>query len=107
VGVVEEQRQWPPLGASSQHAEGGGAHRKPVRRRTDVQGESGSEGRRLGRGQLVQVVQSRCEDEGQGTEGQVPLGLGACDAHDGHVARPVRDVVEQRRLADARLTDEE
>ena len=107
VRVVEEDRQGLALRAPRHHPEGGGPDREPVRRRPGVQGEGGPQRRRLGWRQLVQLRRRRAHRQRERPERQVALGLGAGDPHDVHLLGPVGDVVQQRRLADPRLTDQE
>jgi pimeloyl-ACP methyl ester carboxylesterase len=69
--------------------------------------EGASQGVRLLRGEAVDETQGRPEQLMQPGERQVRLRLDAARRKNEHVGRPVACIVEQRRLAHSRLTEED
>jgi len=82
------------------------ADQEPVRRRVGYQPERRPEGLPLRRGKPLETAQERDQQLVQAGETHVHLSLCAGDPGYLHVAGPPGRPVQQRRLADARLTPE-
>ena len=104
--VVDHADERALLGGAGEQAEHGDAEQEAVGRRARAQAEGGAQRVALWSRQRVEAVEQRCAQLVQAGERQLHLGLDAGRPHDAAVRRTRHQVLEQRRLADARLAAE-
>jgi hypothetical protein len=107
VSVVRERQERPVLGREREQAEGRGADGEAVARHRRAEREGPSEGGGLRLGQGTDAVERGPEEVGEDGERKLALRLDAARAQDSHVVVRAGRVLEQRRLADARLAPED
>jgi len=101
--VVHQADQRPFRGHLRQQAQGGQADQKTVRRRSRAEAERGLQRLTLRNRQALEPVQHRRADLMQPSEGEFHLRLDACGVYHPEIRRSPGHIVQQRRLADARL----
>ncbi len=109
VRVVDEREHGPRLGGHAEQAEHGGGHGERVVRGGRLERERGAERAGLHRGDAVAQLEQGREQHVQPRERDVALGLVAAGAQHAQPGRlgPLGRLAQQRRLADARLADDE
>ena len=107
LGVVDEAQQRPLRGHLGQQAERGQRDEEAVGRGAGRQAERDAQGGLLGLGKRVEPAEHRRAELMQPRERQLHLGLDPGDPRDAEARRLPRAVVQERRLADARLAAED
>ena len=102
--VVDHAQDRAALRRIRQQAQHRKTNEEPVGHRACAQPERGLQGLTLRRGQPIDRVEQRCAELVQPGERQLHLRLDAAGPQDGHVRSRAERVVEQRGLADPRLT---
>jgi hypothetical protein len=106
LSVVDQAEQRLPGGLVGQQAQGGQADQEPVRSRAFPQAEGQLQRGALRRGEHAGPVQVGPQQLVQGPEAELDVGLDAVGPDNGQAGRGRLRVVEQRRLAHARLAAE-
>jgi hypothetical protein len=106
VGVVREHEHGPRLGELSEDGKRARADEMALGRRGRREAERAAQGLRLRHGQPLERAEHGREERVQPGERELDLGLHAPHAEHGGVPGRGGRVLEQRRLADPRLTPE-
>ena len=101
--VVDQAQQRVLLGGVGQQAQGGQADQEAVRRRPGTQAERGRQRLALGTREPLQAVQHRRQQLVHPGVGELHLRLDTCGMRHPAARRLLDQVVQQRRLAHARL----
>ena len=104
VRVVDQAEQGPGRGAPGEQPQRREPDQETIGRRTVFQAEGQPERGALRRRKLIRRVQARPEQLVQGGEAEFHLALDAADPGDLEVGGAGRQIVQQRGLADPRLT---
>jgi len=103
IGRLDQAQRWPLLGRRGQQSEHGKADQEPIRRLAGCKAQCDTQRVLLWVGQLVESGQHRRAKLLQRRERQFHLGLDACDSHDSNTGGLPGAVMQEGRLADARL----
>jgi hypothetical protein len=104
LGVVDDDEERARFGGGGQQAQRGGANREAVLRPRLAEAQGALERLRLLRWDLVEVAEERAEQLQEPGEGKLGFVLHSERAHDRHALGALGGIVEQGRLAEARLT---